>query len=132
MKVWSLLLGVVLLGACGGLEGGTDDAGPSTGGGGGAVASGGGAGGGGGGGGGATGGGGGASCDTWPAYGANFFATNCSNCHHHSGQFTTAVSVQYELSLIAAEIRAGVMPQGSLLSSSEQGRILAYLGCGAP
>lgn len=97
-------------------------------------------GGGGGSGGGSAGGGNGgggdggstAGCDTWAGYGATFFATNCTSCHHHAGQFTTAASVQAELSYISAEIRYGAMPQGTTLSAAEEQRVLAYLGCGAP
>lgn len=144
MKFGSLLVCCVALAACGGLEVTPDDAGSpggggggaASGGGGGAVGGGGGAVGGGGGatggGGGATGGGGGATCDTWSGYGANFFAANCANCHHHSGQFGSAASVQSELAYVTADIRYGYMPQGYPLSAAELNRILAYLGCGAP
>ena len=89
---------------------------------------------GGGGGGMAAGGGGGSmSCsDTWSSYGATFFATYCSPCHHHSGQFDSAAAVQAELPFVTQEIQYRYMPQGYVLTAAEQARILAYLNCGAP
>lgn len=146
MRLRSLVLWCALFSACGGVEMSGEDAG--SGGGGGAV--GGGAGGGGGGGGAVAGGGGGtalgggggtatgggggsASCtDSWSTYGGTFFATYCTACHHHSGQFTTAAAVQGELAFVTQEIQYRYMPQGYVLSATEQARILAYLNCGAP
>jgi hypothetical protein len=73
------------------------------------------------------------SCsDTWSGYGATFFATYCSACHHHSGQFSSAAAVQGELAFVTQEIQYRYMPQGYVLPSAEQARILAYLNCGAP
>ena len=84
-----------------------------------------------------TGGGGGSSvpdcgADTWSSYGGSFFASQCSSCHTHSGQFTTQASVQSASSRIASEISSGRMPEGGGLSSTERQRILDYLACGAP
>ena len=87
----------------------------------------------GGGGGTAAGGGGGSGCnDTWSNYGGTFFATYCSACHHHSGQFSSAAVVQAELPFVTQEIQYRYMPQGYVLPAAEQTRILAYLNCGAP
>jgi hypothetical protein len=103
---------------------GTGGGGGTTGGGGGTT----------GGGGGATGGGGGTMCttDTWATFGQAFFANNCANCHHHTGEFTTRTSVLNSKSSITSRISSGNMPQGATLPAATRSRILTYLGCNVP
>jgi len=115
---------VVLLSACGGVDDLLDaGTGGGSGGGGTSVSTGGGAGG----------GSSSATCtDTFAAYGQGFFATYCTACHHHSGDFSTQATVQASLSSIRSEISTGKMPEGTSLSSTEKARVLAWLNCGAP
>ena len=70
--------------------------------------------------------------DRWTPYGSNFFATQCTSCHHHAGSFTTATEVRSEKDFIDAYLRAGLMPQGTTLSTTELTRIVGYLACDVP
>jgi hypothetical protein len=70
--------------------------------------------------------------DTYASYGQAFMASRCTNCHQHSGQFSTQAAVLGSLNSIEAQISSGRMPEGSGLSATEQARVLAWLACGAP
>jgi len=107
MRLTVLLVGVLFLSGCGGLE---DPNGLPPGGG--------------------TGGDGGSCGDTWASYGSGFFNSYCAHCHF--SQFGTVANVRASSSSISSDISSGRMPRGSGLSSTDRTRILAYLGCGAP
>jgi hypothetical protein len=70
--------------------------------------------------------------DTYANYGQAFMSSNCTNCHQHSGQFSSQAAVVNSLNSIESQISSGRMPQGSALSAAAQARVLAWLACGAP
>ncbi len=71
--------------------------------------------------------------DTWAAYGANFFATECTGaCHRHDTTWLTVEDVRRDADSIRLSVETGSMPQAGPLSITDQRRLMTWLACGAP